>query len=202
MSSPLAPNERQRIDATINDIERRTAADIVLVVARVSDRYSLYPLVWSALAALALAAVTAMVQPAMPARNVILIQLSALIALTLLFGWLPIRLSLVPKRVKHEHARHLAHLEFAAHAVQGGPPGSRILLFVSVGERYVEIVADHRTHALAPVGTWDRIVDDFTATMKKGRLANAIITAVEAFGAVLEASHALAGEDAGKRPNF
>lgn len=202
MSSPLVPDERQRIDAAINDVERRTAADIALVVARVSDHYSLYPLVWSGLAALALAAVTAMARPAMPARNVILIQLSALIALTLLFGWLPIRLSLVPKRVKHEHARQLAHLEFAAHAAQGGPQRSRILLFVSMGEHYVEIRADRETHALAREGTWDRIVVDFAATVKKGRLADAIITAVEALGAVLEAPRALAGEDAGKRPKF
>ncbi len=185
MSSPLAPDERQRIDAAINDIERRTAADIALVVARVSDRYSLYPLVWSGLAALALAAVAAMVQPAMPSRNVILIQLSALIALTLLFDWLPIRLSLVPKRVKHAHAQQLAHLEFAAHAAQGAPQRSHILLFVSVGERYVQILADRETHALAPEGTWGRIVGDFTSTMKKGRLADAIVAAVGALGAVL-----------------
>ena len=184
MSSPFTQDERQRIDAAIDDVERGTAADIALVVTRVSDRYSLYPLVWAGLAALAAAAVAAMVRPAMPARALLLIQLSLLIALTLLFDWLPIRLSLVPKRIKHAHARQLAHLEFAAHTAHGGP--RHILLFVSLGERYVEILADRETHALAPEGTWDRIVSDFAATMKSGRLADAILGALAACGSVLE----------------
>ena len=195
MSSPFTQDQRQRIDAAIDELERRTAADIALVVTRVSDRYSLYPLVWAGLAALAVAAITAMVRPAMPARAVILIQLSVLIALTLLFDWLPIRLSLVPKRIKHAHARQLAHLEFAAHSAHGGP--RHILLFVSLGERYVEILANRETHALAPEGTWARIVSDFAATMKSGRLADAIIAAIGACGSVLERQSAPIREDAG-----
>ena len=195
MSSPFTQDQRQRIDAAIDELERRTAADIALVVTRVSDRYSLYPLVWAGLAALAVAAITAMVRPAMPARAVILIQLSVLIALTLLFDWLPIRLSLVPKRIKHAHTRQLAHLEFAAHTADGGP--RHILLFVSLGERYVEILADRATHALAPEGTWDRIVSDFAATMKSGGLTDAIIAVIGACGSVLERQSAPIREDAG-----
>jgi hypothetical protein len=63
-------------------------------------------------------------------RTTILIQLSFLIVLTLLLDWLPIRLSIVPERVKHAHARQLTHREFNAHIAEG-PKRNRILLFVS-----------------------------------------------------------------------
>jgi putative membrane protein len=194
VSSPFTTDERQRIDAAIDGLEQRTAADIALVVTRVSDRYSLYPVVWAGLAALAAAAATAMVRPAIPARAALLIQLSVLISLTLLFDWLPIRLRLVPKRVKRAHARQFAHLEFAAHAAHGG--AQHILLFVSLGERYVEILADRETHAQAPEGAWDRIVGDFAATMKRGRLTDAILATIAACGSVLETDRPGPGQDA------
>ena len=59
--------------------------------------------------------------------------------LTILLDVLPIRLAMVPARVKQASARNLAHREFAAHLMGEGPYRMRILMFVSLGERYVEI---------------------------------------------------------------
>jgi putative membrane protein len=53
----------------------------------------------------------------------------------------------------------------------------------------VEIIADHETHALAPAGTWSRIVDEFLATMRAGRVADGVVAAVEACGAILKQHH-------------
>jgi putative membrane protein len=66
---------------------------------------------------------------------------------------------------------------------------ARILLFVSLGERYVEVVADHETHALAPAGGWNKIVDEFLATVKAGRVADGVLAAIAACGAVLKTHH-------------
>lgn len=187
VSRPLTRQEHQWIDALVTNVEERTATDFALVVTPVSDRYALYPLVWAGLLALLIAAVAALARPALAARAVILIQLGVLVVLTLLLDWLPIRLALVPKAVKHAHARHLARREFAAHSAGGGSNPSSILLFVALGERYVEILADRETHARAPEGAWDRIVADFLATVKTGRVADGIVGAVQACGAALEA---------------
>ena len=61
----------------------------------------------------------------------------------------------------------------------------RILLFVSLGERYVEILADHATHAIVPEGTWNRIVDEFVAAVQSGRIAEGVVSAIESCGAML-----------------
>ena len=186
---PFTPEEHNRIDAAIAEIGRSTAADLCVVVTRVSDRYSLYPVAWAAIGALLLGALASVLRPDIASRTTIVIQLWFLIALTLLLEWLPVRLSIVPKRVKRAHAWQLAHREFNAHAVANPKQQHRILLFVSLGERYVEIVADHETHALAPAGAWNKIVDEFLTTVKTGRVADGVVTAIQACGAILEQHH-------------
>lgn len=189
MASPFTPEEHQRIDAAVSAIEHDTAANLCVVVVRASDRYSLYPLVFAALAALLVGAIISLIRPAIASRVVILIELTLAIALTLILDWRPLRLRIVPERVKHARAWQLAHREFNAHTLANPRQPHRILLFVSLGERYVEIVADHETHALAPAGTWNKIVDEFLATVKAGRIADGVVHAVEACGAILKEHH-------------
>jgi putative membrane protein len=182
-------DERERIRDAIKTAESRTAAAFNLVVVGASDRYPLFPLVWAALGAVLAACFIAIVRPATAVRIALVIQLLVLIGLTLLFDRMPIRLWLVPDRIKRARAEHLAHREFAAHVEGGGTQRHRILLFVSLGERYVEIIADHETHALVPPGTWDKIVADFVAAVKAGRVADGILAAIQSCGAVLETHH-------------
>jgi putative membrane protein len=189
MRSPFTPAEQERIDAAMAAIEQDTAANLCVVVTRVSDRYSLYPIAWAAIGAILLGTLISLLRPDIASRIVIVIQLWFLIATTLLLEWLPARLSIVPKRVKHAHAWQLAHREFNAHVLAAPNQQHRILLFVSLGERYVEIVADHETHALAPAGTWNKIVDEFLATVKAGRVADGVLAAIAACGSILKEHH-------------
>jgi putative membrane protein len=187
---PLTREEHQRINAAIAEVEQRTAADLDVVVVRVSDHYSLYPVAWAAIGALALTAIAVLLRPATSARAALSFQLLILIVLTLIFDFMPMHLKLVPQRVKRAHARQLAHREFAAqYARAGGPPRKRILLFVSLGERYVEILADHETYAAADRGIWDKTVSDFVAAVQAGLVADGILAAIEGCGTVLRTHH-------------
>jgi putative membrane protein len=182
----LRPDERQRLDAAIAEIERRTGTHLALVVTRVSDRYSLYPLLWAAFAAILTSGLIALFWPTLDDRAAVFIELSALVVLTLLFDCRPIRLALVPQHVKHAHARQLAHREFAIHRAHDDPDKRRILLFVSLAEHYVEIIADHTTHADVPGISWHKMVDDLRSAIQEGRLAEGALAAVEACGAILD----------------
>ena len=193
MKSPFTPDEHERIDAAMDAIKRDTSADLCVVVTRASDRYALYPLTSAAIAAILLGALVSLLRPDFSGRIVIAIQLWSLIALTLLFDWLPVRLQLVPKRIKHDRAEQLGHREFNAHTLANPKQPHRILLFVSLGEHYVEIIADHETHALAPDGTWNKIVTEFLATVKAGRVADGVLDAIAACGAILKEHHPASG---------
>ena len=189
VKSPFTPAEHERIDAALAAIERDTAADLRIIVTRVSDRYSLYPVTWAAVGAILLGALVSLLRPDIASRTVIELQLWFVIAMTLLLDWLPLRLRIVPERAKHDRARQLAHREFNAHVIANPNQPHRILLFVSLGERYVEIIADHETHALAPDGAWNKIVDRFLATVKEGRIADGVLDAIAACGAILKTHH-------------
>jgi len=189
MIHTLSHDERARIEAAKSAIEQRTAAEFTVVVTHASDRYPFVGLVWAALGAISITAIAAMIWPDLDIVDALTIQVPALIALALLFDWMPVRLLLVPKRTKNARARQLAHREFASHIVGGGAHRNRVLLFVSLGERYVEILADRGTHALVPEGTWDKIVAEFVGAVRAGQVADGILAAIAACGKVLETHH-------------
>jgi putative membrane protein len=193
MKTPFTAEEQLRIDAAIAATARDTSADLCVVVTPVSDRYALYPVAVAAIAAILIGALVSLLRPATASRVVIAVQLWSLIVLTLIFDWLPIRLWIVADRVKHARAQQLAHREFNAHELAKPEQPHRILLFVSTGERYVEIIADHQTHALAPEGAWNKIVDRFLTTVKAGRVADGVLDAIAACGAILKTHHPAQG---------
>jgi len=185
----LTHDEQARIHAAKAAVEQRTSAEFAVVVVPASDRYPYVGLVWAAAAALVVALIVALLAPDLELIEALAIQVAALVVSALLFDWMPVRLHLVSRHHKHARARQLAHREHADHLVGGGEHRNRVLLFVSLGERYVEIIADRGTHALVPEGTWDRIVAEFLAKVKAGALADGILTAIDACGKVLETHH-------------
>jgi len=189
MGATLTHDEQARIHAAKTAVEQRTAAEFAVVVVPVSDRYPFVGLVWAAVAALVIAAIVALAAPDIELIEALAIQVVALVLFALLFDWMPVRLRLVSPHHKNARARQLAHREFAAHIVGGGPHRNRVLLFVSLGERYVEILADRDTHALVPEGTWDRIVAEFLGKVKAGAVVDGILAAITACGTVLETHH-------------
>jgi len=185
MASPLSAEDHRRIREAATAVEDRTGAKIAIVITRVSDRYTLYTLAGSALGAFLAGGFAIAARPALSGRSLIFIELCVLVVLAVVLDFLPIRLALVPERVKQASARNLAHREFAAHLVADGTHRMRILLFVSIGERYVEIIADHATHAIAPAGTWKRVVDDFVGSVKSERVTEGVVNAIKSCDAIL-----------------
>ncbi|HXL99087.1 MAG TPA: hypothetical protein VN932_04085, partial [Rhizomicrobium sp.] len=96
----------------------------------------------------------------------------------LAFDWFALRLLLVPGHVKREHARALARREFAARILS--PSSEGLLFFVSLGERYVELLATPKVHAAVGEAAWNAIVADFTAAAKAGRVTDGLVAGIEA----------------------
>jgi putative membrane protein len=191
VKNPFTPAERERIDAAMKTAGARTSADFALVIVPVSDRYALYPPLWAAIVALSVTGIVALLRPGYSIQTGFIINGALFIALALAFDWMPLRMLLVPAQVKRSHARALAHREFAVRIVAPGTRRTGVMFFVSIGERYAEILADRDTHAFVANenGTWNKIVDRFLDAVRAGRLADGIIDAVEACGAILEQHH-------------
>ena len=147
---------------------------------------AVFSLVWAAVLALLATGIAALLWPELGIRIGFAIDAAVFAILVIIFDWLPLRLRIVPNSAKHSQARRLAHRDFAVRIVGDSHHRNGVLFFVSLGERYVEVIADRNIHSRVASDTWDRLVGDFIAAVKAGRLAQGFVAAVESCGDILE----------------
>jgi putative membrane protein len=76
-----------------------------------------------------------------------------------------------------------------------------VLIFVSVAEHYVEILADTAIDARVPRGTWKKIVDDLAVSIGKRHPTDGLVAAVAAVGAHLAKHFPPHAHDTNELPN-
>jgi putative membrane protein len=89
---------------------------------------------------------------------------------------------LVPRAMQHARASRLAHAQFYAQGVHLTREHSGVLFFVSLAERYVEIVADKGIHAQVGEEHWRTIVDAFVARVSQDDVTGGFVAAIGACG--------------------
>ena len=182
----FTPQDRQRITAAIHAAEKNTSGEFVTVVARCSDHYIFLPLFWAAIAGLLVPGAFLLFDSGLAAMHIYQIQLAVFIVLAVLFVWVPeLHLWLVPRQIKHTRASRLARAQFYQQGVQLTPHHSGVLLFVSLAEHYVEIVADKGIHEKIGEDHWQGIVRDFVAHVRKGEIVDGFVAAIGACGAAM-----------------
>jgi putative membrane protein len=60
-----------------------------------------------------------------------------------------------------------------------------VLIFVSLAERYVRIIADDGISAHVPKAQWQAAVDALVAHMRDGRIADGFVAAIDLCGSEL-----------------
>ena len=181
----LSKGDHDQLHRAIADAELHSGTHIALVVVPVSDRYVMYPLAYGALFALAIGGALALFWPHVSLRVAFAAEALGFASFSLLFDWLPLRLRLVPRTIRSARARNLAHREFAARVLTTHRGG--LLLFISLGERYVELLADRGSHARVGQQAWDRIVGEVTASARTRPLTEALLMAIASCSAALQA---------------
>jgi putative membrane protein len=184
----LTSAERREIHSAADQVYRRCGVEIAVVAVPASDHYRLYPILWASIGALTISAVLALFFRTISLRAAALAQAITWLTLALICEPMPIRVRLVPRHIRRALAHALARHQFAAHMLSGDPSRRFILIFVSIAEHYIEVIADRRTLAATADGTWKAIVANFARTVKAGALANALLEAVERCAAAVAAA--------------
>lgn len=197
----LTEADKQRLAAAVARAEAGTRGEFVTVIARAADDYLYVPLLWAALAALAVPGLILVSGVAGLIDYAYWIQIFAFFALALLFQWQPIKMRLIPKTLKHARAHRLAQEQFFVQGLRLTEERTGVLLFVSVAEHYVEIIADQGIDGVVPDGTWDQVVADFIAEVKAGRIADGFEAAVNACGTLLAQHFPAQGPDRNELPD-
>jgi putative membrane protein len=116
-------------------------------------------------------------------------------ALGVLFCLTAVRRWPLPKRpfisatVCREEVRQRAVQAFYEHRLYQTREATGVLLFLSLMEHRVELLADTGIDALVAKGTWDGVVRDLTAALRTGDHVAGVVRAVDEIGRIL-ATHA------------
>lgn len=180
----FSDSDKARIAEAIAQVERQTSAEIVAVVAAESGTYQYVPYMWAALAALVVP------WPLIyftwwPVQWIFVVQLVVFTALVLALLPRGIRLALVPRAVKHERAHRRAIEQFLVQNLTTTKGRTGVLVFVSIAERYAEIIPDIGIADKVGEREWQATVDKLTSDIGEGRPADGFVTAIQSVGAHL-----------------
>ena len=205
----LTKSDHERITAAITEVESKTSGEIFCVLAHEVSRYREVPLAWAAIAALAVPPVlvlSGLHRLAMAdvfsswtddsVRGVEGLILRTLSTYTLLQGAIFLCVALVvalprvrrfmtPQFLKRHRVRQMARNHFAAAGARLSKAEPHILIYASLHDRQVELVAHRAIHEAVGEGPWNAAVAAVIEGMKIGRPADGYIRAVDICGKAL-----------------
>ncbi len=196
----LNESEKQEIRQAIREQEIHTTGEIVTVIARSSDGYLYIPTLWAALLALITPYIMHMIHYQFHFLNsyplidfskhlhisVYQMQIIVFCLFALLFRWPWLKMKLIPKSIKHSRASRLAHEQFYIQGLHNKTQRTGLLLFVSVAEHYVEVLADKSINDAVAKNCWNELIDTFVTNVKTQHIKNGYLKAIEQAGSILK----------------
>ncbi|HUP68021.1 MAG TPA: hypothetical protein VM145_07410 [Sphingomicrobium sp.] len=122
-------------------------------------------------------------------------------AVLLILKWMPLRLALTPPATKHRRVRRRAVAIFKAAAERRTVGRTGILIYLSMAERRAEIVADEAITSVTGPDTWGDAMTALLVEVRKGRVADGMVAAIEQVGTVLAEHFPRSETDANEIPD-
>jgi putative membrane protein len=200
----LSEADHAKVSAAIAAAEAKSNGEIVAVATPLSDSYHDVALHWALVPLFAVLAWAAWRPTALIWWYDFLIggwepdpTLSQLLTLLMIFAalkftvallilkWMPLRLALTPAATKHRRVRRRAVTVFRAAAERRTVGRTGILIYLSLGERRAEIVADEAILKVTDDHTWGDAMASLLEHVREGRPGDGIVAAIERVGGVL-----------------
>jgi len=186
----LEAGAQEALSGAVTAAEANTSGEIVVAVVPDSDTYPraelLAALVWGVPVAIALTLATG---PDSLWRFLPVAALCVLVCLTAMRRWSVLKRPFISRRVCHEEVRQRAIQAFYDYRLYQTRDATGVLLFLSLLERRVELLADTGIDALVAEATWEGVVNDLTAALRTGNPVDGVVRAVARIGEIL-AAHA------------
>ena len=115
--------------------------------------------------------------------------------------WPPLRLALVPPRMKDARVRGRAVTCFKVGAERRTHGRTGILIYLSMGEHRAEIVADEAIASKVAPEVWGEAMAAMIVHIREGRVADGMCAAVDMVGAVLAEHFPRAEDDHNELPD-
>jgi putative membrane protein len=190
----LSETERRRVQAAVEEAEKRTSGEIVPMVVSASYTYPMADVIGAASFALPLAvALTHLIGVLywIGGQNLWLFLgcfgLLFPVLHAVIGRWPALKRLFVSNREMEEEVEEAAVNRFFLEGLHRTRDESGVLLFISVFEHRVWVLADRGIHAKVEAGQWDEAVRTVVEGIRLQRQADAVCKAVGMIGAVLAA---------------
>lgn len=187
MSNFLTETEQDAISAAIGVQERRTLAEFVTVVADASDGYRYIPVLWAAIVSMFVPGLVFIAGVWTDFVSLYTLQVLLFLVLAFCFRQTAIKHWLIPSSVKQQRAARMARQQFFSQRLHHTEQRLGVLMFVSVAEHYVEIIADSGASEKISDEQWQEVVGEFSQKVKAGEVAQGFLHAIEKSGDLLAA---------------
>ena len=205
----LSAQDRTRISAAINVVEQKTSGEIFCVLAKDVSRYREVPLLWAAVAAFAAPPLLVLLglhrlalgsiftswtdESAHATEGLILralasfelVQAAIFLAVALIVAMPGVRRAVTPGALKTYRVRQAARRHFVAVGARLSQAEPHILIYASLADRRVELVAHDNIHKAVGEGPWSQSVAAVVEGMTKGKPADGFVKAIAICGKAL-----------------
>ncbi|MCY6383216.1 TPM domain-containing protein [Hoeflea prorocentri] len=202
----LTDQEHRQVADAIKAAEEKTSGEIYCVVCRQSDPYFMAAAFVLSCAALVIGTLSAWVLYWLwidigTATFTTALFCAWLLAIILIWQFPALRLRFVTKAVRYRRSHAQAVQQFLAHNIHATPERTGVLVFVSLAERYAEVVADSGISERVGQENWNSVVAIIIDGAAKGRLADALTTAAQDIGAHLARHFPASSTDRNELPD-
>lgn len=197
----LTTADRERIEATIAEIEKRTAAELVVVAADACAHYYEVKLSYALLLAFGVGALGHTLAPEWSVPVILWLQLTAAIACVALCSVPAILRKVVPRALMQQYVEQRAELSFLEHGVFATRDRTGVLILVSALEHRVAILGDEGIHKKLQDGGWQQHVTELAKAIAAGRAGEGVCNTLRALGELLIAELPPRPDDTDELPN-
>lgn len=203
----LESEKRALITDAIKRNEAKTSGEIYCVIARKSDDYRIFVLLWAAVLAIIIPLILALMgidlgvavadigndwaqfnNSAINSNNIyvdLTIQAFILVVAAILSGFESVVLALTPNFIKRQGVHKFARDQFLAHGIHQTDEKTGVLIYVSLAEHIVEIVADSGIYQKVDKSVWGDAIGKILSKTKAGDLSGGLIDGIDDIGAIL-----------------
>jgi len=181
----LDPSAFAAIEAAVRDAERCTSGEIVPLLAERSDEYAEVRLAAAMLLALAAGVLWLAF---VPDRRIWLVptQFGVFALAVWAAGVRPLLRWLAPHTWLAERVQRAAEHAFHQLGLVETRDRTGILIYVSLLERRVVVLADRGIHARVAEGTWNGVVEKIVDGIRRGEADDGLVAGIKLCGEILE----------------
>lgn len=175
----ISQAEQAKIRKAITKVEKNTSAEVFAVLTNQSDDYlyvaSFFLTLWILIISVLLSLWMQWYSYQIPIAYVITAQLASFISGFLLLKLVPkLQIFIAPTKIKHRRARANGIKQFLAHGIHNTKGRTGILVFVSLQERYAEILVDTAIEEKVGRDFWLRRIEALIGQCKKQEVIEGI----------------------------